>query len=269
MPFTFTELMTLSLSRNVFSFMKGTVFYQSVETLFEKVQSTLPPQTMAFLDRIKEIFNMEIRPYKDYSKFTDAINQINQAAMECRRIKIVYRSLGSKRDSFRKIDPYKIRFFEGTIYVIAFCHLRNEIRTFVVDRIKLLNLTDEKFTPPDPAVLTEYIKHGFKVMNADLYTIKILITPEWSRYVSEKIWHESQKTKKLDDGSLELTFRIAGLEEIKQWIMSLGPEAYVLEPEELRKMIRVDLRKTIFQYEGARATRNGEEGMLRKSDAGG
>ena len=51
--------------------------------------------------------------------------------------------------------------------------------------------------------------------------------------------------------------------------MSLGPEAYVLEPEELRKMIRVDLRKTIFQYEGARAARNGEEGMLRKSDAGG
>ena len=82
--------------------------------------------------------------------------------------------------------------------------------------------------------------------------MKIRVTPVWARYVGEKIWHESQKSRKLPDGSLELTFQVAGLEEIKQWILSLGPEAYVEEPERLRDMLKADLKKTMIQYEEIR-----------------
>jgi len=53
-------------------------------------------------------------------------------------------------------------------------------------------------------------------MRDELYTVKIRISPAWPRYVGEKIWHESQQTRCLRDGSLEMTFRVAGLEEIKQ-----------------------------------------------------
>ena len=61
-------------------------------------------------------------------------------------------------------------------------------------------------------------------------------------------WHESQKAKKNGDGSLELSFRIAGLDEIKRWILSLGPEAAVLEPEKLKEMICKDLSRNLAQY---------------------
>ncbi len=54
------------------------------------------------------------------------------------------------------------------------------------------------------------------------------------------------------DGSLELTFQVAGLDEIKQWIMSLGPEAYVEEPKRLRDMVKADIKKALVQYEGIR-----------------
>lgn len=74
----------------------------------------------------------------------------------------------------------------------------------------------------------------------------------WARYIGEKIWHESQQTEKLTDGSLELTFQVAGLEEIKRWIMGLGPEANVIEPEMLKDMVKADLKKTLIQYERIR-----------------
>jgi len=86
-------------------------------------------------------------------------------------------------------------------------------------------------------------------MHDELYTVKIRITPAWARYIGEKIWHESQKSRKLGDGSLELTFNVAGLDEIKQWIMSLGPEAYVIEPEMLKNMVKADMKKALVQYE--------------------
>jgi len=253
-PFTFTELMSLHLSRDLFKVFKGTVFFESLESLFDKVHSTLPPQTLAYLDRIQSTFHMGIKQYKDYRKFSKIIKKVNQAATECRRIEMLYLSLRSKKETHRKIDPYKIWIFEGTIYIIGFCHLRSEVRTFVVDRIKLMRLLDEKFELSCDFDIDEYTKHCFKVMQDELYTVKVRITPSWARYIGEKIWHESQRSRKLSDGSLELIFQVAGLEEIKQWIMSLGPEAYVEEPKRLRDMVKADLKKTLVQYEEIRPT---------------
>ena len=251
-PFTFTELMSLHLSKDLFRVFKGTVFFESLESLFDKVRSTLPPQTLAYLDRIQSTFHMGIKPYKNYAKFREIINTVNQAALECRSIEMLYLPLKRKKETHRKIDPYKIWFFEGTIYIIGFCHLRNEVRTFVVDRIKLLRLLDEKFELSCDFDINEYTKHCFKVMQDDLHTVKLRISSAWARYIGEKIWHESQRSRKLRDGSLELTFQVAGLDEIKQWIMSLGPEAYIEEPERLRDMVKADLKKAMIQYEGIR-----------------
>ncbi len=49
--------------------------------------------------------------------------------------------------------------------------------------------------------------------------------------------------------SLEMTFQVAGLDKIKQWVMGLGPEAEVIEPEDLKKMIQKDLKNTLAKYE--------------------
>ena len=92
------------------------------------------------------------------------------------------------------------------------------------------------------------MRHSFKVMHDELYTVKVRISPEWARWVGEKIWHESQKAKKNGDGSLELSFRVAGLDEIKRWVLSFGPEAAVLEPEKLKDMVRKDLSRNLAQY---------------------
>ena len=45
-----------------------------------------------------------------------------------------------------------------------------------------------------------------------------------------------------------MSFRVAGLDEIKRWVLSFGPECRVLEPEALRKLIQQDLQKNLAQY---------------------
>ena len=96
--------------------------------------------------------------------------------------------------------------------------------------------------------MDDFMRHSFKVMHDEVHTVKVRISPGWARWVGEKIWHESQKAQKKGDGSLELTFRVAGLDEIKRWILSFGPEAVVLEPETLRNMIRKALFNTLTIY---------------------
>ena len=119
---------------------------------------------------------------------------------------------------------------------------------FVLDRIKMLKVTDERFTVPKDFNLDNFMRHSFKVMHDELYTVKVKISPGWARWVAEKIWHESQKVTRLADGGLEITFRVAGLDEIRRWILSFVPECRVLEPEKLKEMVRKDLSRNLAQY---------------------
>jgi predicted DNA-binding transcriptional regulator YafY len=123
---------------------------------------------------------------------------------------------------------------------------------FVLDRIKMLKVTDERFTVPKDFHLDDFMRHSFKVMHDELYTAKVRISPGWARWVGEKIWHESQKIARLPDGSLEVSFQVAGLDEIKRWILSLGPEVIVLEPTQLRNMIKGELADSLSFYKGDR-----------------
>ena len=100
------------------------------------------------------------------------------------------------------------------------------------------------------------MRHSFKVMHDEVHTVKVRISPGWARWAGEKIWHESQKAKKDGDGSLELSFRVAGFDEIKRWALSFGPEARVLEPEKLKEMVRKDLSRNLAQYSRRSITMN-------------
>jgi proteasome accessory factor B len=68
------------------------------------------------------------------------------------------------------------------------------------------------------------------------------------RYLLERHWHPSQKNKKLKDGSLELTFEVAGTKEFKTWILGFGCLAKVLEPASLVREIKDDLGKSLKSY---------------------
>jgi predicted DNA-binding transcriptional regulator YafY len=222
--------------------------YDSLESLFKKVRSTLPPQTIAYLDGLQSVYQVGIKPYKEYGPIREILHQVSQAAEKRLRIEMVYTPLHNK-EARRKVDPYRVWFYDGTLYLIGYCHLRGEVRMFVLDRIKMLQVTQERFFPPKDFDMNEFLKHRFKVMAGDLYQVKVRISPEWARWAGEKIWHESQKANKLSNGALELTFQVAGLDEIKRWILSLGPEIEVIIPKELRQMVQEDLMSALTQYE--------------------
>ncbi len=248
-PFALTELLSLQISRDLFRVFEGTVFHESLMSFFNKITSALPPESIAFLDRVRAAFHMGSLRRKDYGRYREIVGRVNKAVLERRSIEIGYQGLNDPHPVLRKVDAYKIWFTDGTLYIIGHCHLRSQIRTFVLDRIKMLRITDDTFEMPQDFDFEKFIRHSFKVMQDELYTVVIRISPAWARYVGERIWHESQTIQKLFDGGIELTLRVAGLDEIKQWILSMGPEVHVVEPEELKERIRDDLKTTLTQYE--------------------
>jgi hypothetical protein len=79
----------------------------------------------------------------------------------------------------------------------------------------------------------------------ELVQVKVRFHKSMTRYLLERRWHPSQRNKKFKDGSLELAFEVAGIKEIKTWIMGFGSLAKVLEPASLVKEIKDGLRKSL------------------------
>ncbi|MFO7714373.1 helix-turn-helix transcriptional regulator [Desulfosarcina sp.] len=252
-PFTLTELLCLHLGGDLFNVFKGTVFQESQKSLLDKIRGMLPSETLAYLDRVRSAYQMGGGPCKDYSCFNEVIGQINRAAADRKTVEFGYWSLRSDKRTTRRVDPYKIWFCDGTIYLIGNCHLRKEVRTFVVDRVSMLRVSEDSFKICEDFSFDDYVRHSFKVMQAELYGVTVRISPTWARYIGEKIWHESQRIQKLIDGGIEISFKVAGLDEIRQWVLGMGPEAVVVEPAELKVSVWRCLNQTLDHYKGVQA----------------
>jgi predicted DNA-binding transcriptional regulator YafY len=146
------------------------------------------------------------------------------------------------------VNPYAVHLRNGTLYLIGYCHTRKDIRTFVVDRMQKIRITEETFPAPAGFSLANYLRHSFGMFTEELARVKVRFHKSLTGYLMERRWHPSQKNKRLKDGSLELVFEVAGTKEIKTWIMGFGSLAKVLEPAALVREIKDDLEKALCSY---------------------
>lgn len=247
-PFTVTELMSLYFYRDILRIFKDTVFYESLDELFRKVRSTLPQESLSYLRRIEQTFHIGFKPFKDYSQFKEIIARINDAVVNMRVIEMRYYSMSSKRETTRKVDPYKVWFFNGTLYLIGWCHVHDEIRMFVLDRIRLLHVTDERFIPPDDFDLDTYLQDSFGVIRTDPERVVIRFESSLERFLKENIWHPSQEFAGDTDGSVLMTMEVGGLSEVMSWVLGFGRQAEILEPEHLRKAMAEEAQAVAERY---------------------
>ena len=247
-PFTFTELLSLYFSCDLMKFLQSTVFHDSLESLFQKIRTTIPPESIKFLKTVQETVFVSQKQHKQYSTFKEIIKSVNDAALRRKTLEMIYFTMGRKKKTKRKVDPYRILFFNGTFYIIGFCHLRKDVRTFALDRIKLVHVTDENFVVPADFSLDSYMGSAFGVVRGVPGKIKIWFSPEVAGYIQERTWHESQAIHPQKDGSIIFEADVAQTPELISWIMSWGARAEVFEPKSLKDEIHAEALAMLKAY---------------------
>ena len=248
-PLNLTELMALYFSKGLMTVLKDTVFYESLESFFQKIKATLPVETTRYLDRIDESLEVGSKPYKAYGQLRDSIDAISEATFERKIIEIEYFTMSRKEKTRRKIAPYKIWFFDGAFYLVGNCGLREDIRIFALDRIKSLKLTDETFEMPADFKVEDFMQTSFGVFQGQPQRVRIRFGPEVAGYISEKTWHQTQKIETLKDGSIIFEAQVAGTDEIKFWLMTWGSKAEILSPAALRDEMIAEARAMLQKYQ--------------------
>jgi predicted DNA-binding transcriptional regulator YafY len=247
-PFSIMELMALYFSRDMLKILKDTHFYDSLESLFQKIKATLAPEYINYLKQMESSLQVDIKPYKDYSQFREIIDGVNTAILKRQRVQMTYFTMSRRKTSQRTVDPYKLWFFDATFYMLGYCHLRNDVRLFAVDRIQVLEPTHITFETPVDFDIENLLRSSFGAFLGEPVEVAIHFSAKIAGYILEKIWHESQVVEKQKDGSLIFKAQVAGIKEIKSWILGWGGDAVVLEPLSLVQEIQEDAKNILKQY---------------------
>jgi predicted DNA-binding transcriptional regulator YafY len=162
-------------------------------------------------------------------------------------IKINYRSISSGA-SVRRVNPYFLIFRGRAWYLLGYCHLRHELRVFRVDRIEKLTLTAERFERDHKLTPEEYFEWSWEVFTGNPVEVKLLLRGKAAAVISTGKRQPEEQIVKRRNGSVEYTATVAGIEEIRRWIIAFGGEVVVISPPELADAVRLTATDVLKNY---------------------
>ncbi len=244
------ETVALFLGQKLLAQYRGTPYEKTVKAAFGKILMLLPDYISSDLEGAERAVSFAVEHLRgDEDAVLQRYNLLLNAIRDCRVISADYYSASRDERMKREINPYHLRFHEGAWYMIGYCHYRNDIRMFAVDRIESLQVTDLKFAPDPGFSIDRYLGDSMKIeRGVEPKEIIIRFDAKQARYIRERLWHHSQKTEELADGSLILRLQVSGLGEVKRLVLGFGSAAEVLAPPELRAEIERETKKMADKY---------------------
>lgn len=263
--FTLAELSALYFSRTLAEALAATPFQHDVRSAFDKLSAALTPGMRQFLDRLPLAIQAKADPgarlaadreqdVPQASKQSARVAQLLDAALHHRRMTMRYHSFSSNREKAYLVEPQRLVYAQGGLYLVAFVPEYDAPRTFSIDRILSLSPTEERFEPKD--LSEDAFAHSLGVHQGTPERVEIAFEPRMARYVKGRVWHSSQEIREHDDGGVTLVLTVSIDWALRSWILGFGPLARVVAPRGARGADpRRDRSRSIAVRSSARMTR--------------
>jgi len=252
---SFPEAVSLYLARQLLAPLTGTLLAEGLDSLIQKIRSTLPQQALRHFEHLHELIAVRAAGQPDYRRHADQLRVLSEAVASCRAVQITYRGAWRAEQYSTFIHPYGIVFYGGELYVPAYSVRAGAIRLFKVSRISRAELSAQRFTRPGDLRLEDLFTGSFGIVRptgGKPIDIICRFDGPVAVLVTERQWHRSQRIQSRREGSLLVRYRLGETSEFKRWIKGLGPGAAVLKPDWLRREIRAELLEAVRQHGGAR-----------------
>ncbi len=235
-PITFSleELMTLYLCRGQLAFLQGTPFADDLVALFGRIRSSLPPRSVAHLERIGETVAPKFQGGRDYTEQKGMLVDLRRALLFQNRCSLRYAPARRPAEDYL-VDPYTLLFHGNSLYLGGFAHNRGSLRLFLVDRIESVQVLSDRFEIPVEYSAADLTGSAFALVDGPLLEVRVRFGSEVAHLVRGRHWHPTQSLTEESDGRLLLEFSAAGEREILGWLFSFLPHVEILAPPSLRR----------------------------------
>jgi predicted DNA-binding transcriptional regulator YafY len=171
------------------------------------------------------------------------------AVLQRRRLHIRYYSRARDEQTQRDISPQRLVHYRENWYVDAWCHLREDIRSFAVDAIRDAVLLDQPALEVNEQQLDAVLAAGYGIFSGrDVQWAVLRFSPRRARWVAAEQWHPQQRARTEPDGTYVLEVPYSDPRELIMDILKHGPEVEVVAPPELRREVGESLRAAAATY---------------------
>lgn len=170
--------------------------------------------------------------WADMGSFSEKMRVCEQAVKDSLCLDIDYISREGEH-SRRVIDPHVLIFKQNVWYVYAFCHSRQEFRTFKVGRIKLARFTGGRFEKQE--ISRKDIPLNFEYSTEQLTEVTLEIKKDALADVEELIGVDNIEPR---GDSLTATVALPNDETLVGKILSYGGKVKVIAPAELKERVK-------------------------------
>jgi predicted DNA-binding transcriptional regulator YafY len=242
------EFFSLIVGKQLLEKYTGSSFEPIISTALEKIRDRLSDKIDLDIDETEK--KIAVKPVATTKFSKKKFDAINDACEEKQSLEICYYAPSTGEKTSRLIDPFKLLHHDGAWYVIAWCHLRKDLRMFALHRIEEYKAqTSSQYNDLPKEVIDDYINSTFKLEHKHpAQVVKVKFSSKQSPYIKERNWHPQEYREDLADGSCVLTLPTKSLDEMKRWLMTYGKEAEVLEPNELKELIKTEADALLKHY---------------------
>ncbi len=180
---------------------------------------------------------------------TKSFELIAAATMAGQRLKIWHMNRQNGITTEREVSPQRLVHYRDNWYLDAWCHLRDDVRSFSIDAISRLEVLDEEAKDITAKAIDQALGTGYGIFSGSPKGwAKLRFTPERARWVAGECWHAQQESAFEEDGSYVLSFPYADDRELVGDIMRFGADVQVLGPAALRTRVQKGLLAAVAGY---------------------
>lgn len=182
---------------------------------------------------------------------TDNLYGLLHAIKNQLQLGFMYHKFWEDTPSHRIVEPYALKEFKNRWYLLANDLKDNNIKTFGLDRLSKIELTDNHFRLPENFNLNQHFKHCFGIISPNgEKPEKIILSfePIQGKYIKTLPLHESQKI--LIDNEIELQIQLTLIPtfDFIMELLSFGSRMKVIQPQHLAKEIKQHLEDALKHY---------------------
>jgi predicted DNA-binding transcriptional regulator YafY len=209
-----------------------------------KLDNVLPDELRQEVATVRQSLLVSGLTARDNRPLEPTIHLLRQCIGEHRCVELDYRG-HSGQETGRQVEPYALALYGGLWYLVAFCRLRGELRTFRVDRVRKARRMDEGFTRPSDFDARRYLAEMFHY--EPHHQVVVHVPQEMTQRLQEQFGHWMEITERPGQPT-EVRFGAATLEWAASWVLSLGPGALVIEPPDLARRVREAAADILARY---------------------
>lgn len=215
-----------------------------------KIRSVLPDSVRDYIDRLQD--STVIAPYlrnldpgqgshDEEGRWYD----LSEAVAKQRSVYMDYYVASRDEVTKRKVDPLGLVYYSDSWNLIAYDHLRKDVRNFRLDRIRKMRVMMDVFQRPEDFDLEAYLKEKGSSPRNERFTLRF--QPWAYRWAKRSIPAEVVEEFEGEDG-VQVSFYFENIEYIARWLLRYGTDVEVIEPEVLREKLHARAVALVRHY---------------------